>query len=113
MTQGQIKNIATQAGSEMATNLPGGAGSNVAALVSSFSSTNNYLATNIGQLKNVAKPFYDRLIAVRYTNAYPWSGSTTTNDYATANIGQLKNLFSWDIATSTVGDGIPNWWRFN
>ncbi|HVM60286.1 MAG TPA: hypothetical protein VMV72_05400 [Verrucomicrobiae bacterium] len=111
VTQGQVKNIASNAWLEMNANLPGGAGATITALVGSFTSTNNYLPANIGQLKYVAKPFYERLIAVGYTTAYPWASGTTTSDYAIANIGQLKNLFAWDLTYSTAGDGIPNWWR--
>jgi uncharacterized repeat protein (TIGR03803 family) len=111
VNQGQVKNIAAQAKAEMDANLPGGAGSNVLVLVNSFSTSNNYLQANIGQLKNVAKPYYDRLIAAGYPTVYPWTGSTTTNDYASANIGQIKNLFSWDLTHDSVGDGIPDWWR--
>ena len=110
VTQGQVKNIATQAAAELSTNLPGGAGSNVLALVNGFTTANNYLPANNGQLKSVAKPFYDRLITVGYTNAYPWAGAATTNDYAIANVGELKNLFSWDLKDS-IGDGIADWWR--
>lgn len=111
VTQGQVKNMATQAAAELATNLPGGAGSSVLALVSGFSSANDYLPANNGQLKSVAKPFYDRLISVGYTNAYPWAGAVMTNDYAIANGGELKSLFAWDIAKDSIGDGIPDWWR--
>jgi hypothetical protein len=64
-------------------------------------------------LKNVAKPFYDRLIQIGYTNALPWSATTADDkDYAIANIGQVKNLFSWDLTTwlalDNDGDGLTN-----
>src|ERR1043166_42079 len=58
VNQGQVKNVASNAWVEMNANLPGGAGSNVLALISSFSRTNNYQSADIGQLKYVAKPFY-------------------------------------------------------
>lgn len=112
VNQGQLKHIATQARAEMDAQLPGGAGSNIVALINSFSTTNNYFAVNIGQLKAVAKPFYDRLIQVGYTSGYPWNTATTTNDYAIANIGQVKNLFSWDLVTwlalDSDADGLIN-----
>jgi hypothetical protein len=97
VNQGQVKHIAYQAYLEMEQNLPGGAGSNVTSLVNSFSQNANYGTVNIGQLKNIAKPFYDRLIETGHASAYPWAGSP--NDYALANIGQLKNLFSWDLSS--------------
>ena len=108
--QGQVKNMAAAAFAQTDV-LPGGPGATLTTLINSFSPTNNYLLTNIGQLKNVAQPFYDRLIAVGYTNAYPWNPASTSNDYLAANIGQLKNLFSWDLSYSSLNDGIPNWWR--
>lgn len=96
----------------MEASLPGGSGSNVWALVASFSNTNNYRPVNLGQLKYVAQPFYDRLIEVGYTTSYPWSDSINPpNDYALANIGQAKNVFSFDLRLDSDGDGIPDWWE--
>jgi len=115
INQGQLKWMAANVAAELEENLPGGAGSNVWALIDSFSNTNNYRPVNLGQLKYVAKPFYDRLIEVGYTTNYPWSGQP--NDYALANIGQMKNVFSFDVATwmtqDTDEDRIPDWWMFH
>jgi len=100
VTQGQVKNIATNAYLEMEDVLPqfGGAGTAVSNLVFSFTDQGNYQPANLGQLKAVAAPFYDRLIAIGYSTNYPWAGSTNApNDFAMANIGQLKNLFSFDV----------------
>lgn len=103
VVQGQVKNMASNAAAEMDADLPPiGAGSNITALINSFSPTNNYLGVTLGQLKYVAQPFYDRLRVIGYTNAYPWTSSPTTNDYAAANIGQLKNLFAWDLTNFRV-----------
>ncbi|TAN38005.1 MAG: hypothetical protein EPN23_03385, partial [Verrucomicrobia bacterium] len=51
VNQGQVKWLATQAAAELDEDLQhiGGAGSNIAALVSRFSPTNNYLPVNLGQ----------------------------------------------------------------
>ncbi len=112
VNQGQLKHIAWQAHDELADHLPGGAGAQLAAAVAAFSASNNYLPANNGQLKTLAKPFYDRLIAAGLTNQYPWSLVTSDdNDYAPANIGQVKHLFSFDVATDTDGDGLPDWWE--
>ena len=78
--------------------------------------TNDYAAVNLGQLKNVAKPFYDRLIEIGYTSQYPWYNPVNApNDYAAANIGQVKNLFSFDVTYNNDGppgdEGLPNWWE--
>ena len=109
--QGQVKWVATMAYDELEETLPGGAGSNVAALVSGFSPSNNFLPVNLGQLKHVAQPFYARLIAVGYTSQYPWTGAAVTSDYALANLGQVKNLFSFDPGKDEDADGLADWWE--
>src|SRR4051812_29335915 len=62
ITQGQLKNIATAAVAEMDVRLSGGAGDELHSLVSSWSvpapQTNDFGSVNLGQAKNVAKPFY-------------------------------------------------------
>jgi len=110
--QGQVKCIASNAYDEFEANLPGGAGTDVANLVGSFSSVSNYLAVNHGQLKNVAEPFYDRLKEEGYTNAYPWTGTTTDDvSFAAANIGQVKHLFGFDITYDSDSDSLSDWWE--
>ena len=119
VNQGQVKWLVTQMAAELDDDLQyiGGAGSNVEALIASFSPTNNYLPVNLGQLKNVAKPFYDRFWVLALTNCYPvgsgrpypWSNSTNQpNDYALANIGQAKWVFSFNTAVDSDNDGIPD-----
>lgn len=92
----------------------------------------DYAAVNLGQLKHVAKPFYDRLHELGYTGqplaagqTYPWDSSPgPADDYALANIGQVKNVFSFDVSDissfynpyapwgiDSDGDGIPDWWE--
>jgi hypothetical protein len=77
---------------------------------------NDYAAVNLGQLKALVQPFYDRLLALGYTEgplssgSYPWVGGTA-NDYALANLGQLKYLFSFNVKHSSDGTGIPDWWE--
>jgi alpha-tubulin suppressor-like RCC1 family protein/chitodextrinase len=81
--------------------------------------SDDYQAMNVGQLKHVAKPFYDRLAAVGYSGPplvagqlYPWGPST--DDYMVANIGQVKHIFSFDIRSflflkmDSDGDGLIN-----
>jgi len=122
INQGQLKNLATKAYQHLQANLAGNpvwsttAGTNLTTLVTAtLSSTNsayNYSAVNLGQLKTIAKPFYDVLNSVGYTNSvhtstngYPWTGhEAQANDYAMANIGQAKNLFSFDL----TGFGPPS-----
>jgi alpha-tubulin suppressor-like RCC1 family protein/chitodextrinase len=79
----------------------------------------DYQVMNVGQLKRVARPFYDRLAAVQYSGSplnpqqlYPWGASA--DDYAVVNIGQAKFVFSFDVAhflylkMDSDGDGLIN-----
>jgi hypothetical protein len=109
---GQVKWIATNAYTELNANLPNGAGTGILGIITNFTLTNNYYGVNVGQVKNVAKPFWDRLIQEGYTNAYPWTATTTDDcDNAMATIGQLKYVFSFDLIRDTDMDGLPDWWE--
>jgi hypothetical protein len=111
-TAGQLKHIASIAKAELDDSLPDGAGTAVAARVSSFLNSNNYVAVNIGQIKFVAQPFYDRLIAVGAFTGYPWTATATDDmDFAAANIGQLKSVFAFD--PDSDGDGLLDWWEIS
>lgn len=89
-----------------------------------------YAILNQGQLKYLAKPFYDRLLEYGYTGAplitgaaYPWThgpgGESDDDAYAPVNLGQLKYVFSFSIANvvedeynrDSDGDGIPDGWE--
>ncbi|MBX7207317.1 MAG: hypothetical protein K1X78_03305 [Verrucomicrobiaceae bacterium] len=105
---GQLKTLARKAMQAMDDAWPGyGAGPAVHSMAAAWDSPaaagvsrDDYAAVNAGQLKSVAKPFYDRLIQLghRPPNAYPWSSSTASrDDYALVNIGQVKSLFSFEI----------------
>jgi len=123
--QGQIKWLATQAAAEFDDKLQGlgGAGTNISALLAAFSTTNNYLLVNVGQIKATGKPFYDRLaelsgstpylsnaVPLTMTGIYPWtSGTNDDADFAAANIGQAKYTFSMNFDRD--GSGLPDWWE--
>lgn len=128
--QGQLKQIATQAAAELDVVLAplGGAGSSIDALIVAWSQPpggvprEDYAALNQGQLKTVAKLYYDRFAEFGYWPSmvssgqiYPWTNSVTDDEsYATANIGQLKFLFSFDLAATLTPsedfdrDGLSN-----
>jgi hypothetical protein len=110
---GQLKWMATNACNELDYMLPDGAGAAVWSTVQGFSvPTNNWLTVNVGQLKYVAKPFYDRLIEVECKTDYPWTGTTNDDaDYAIANIGQMKNVFSFDLIADGNTNGMPDLWE--
>ncbi len=141
VNQGQVRNIAKQAYEEMkehglidpvaaaaSTNPDDPARRLFLAWQAPATSTDDYRAINLGQLKNVAEPFYARLVddlgytgqpfAPGQTVAHgtrPWSSSTRPADnYALANIGQVKNLFSFDLSqlnSDTDNDGLPDAWE--
>ena len=130
---GQLRNLAKLAKTYLDANLPGGSGQEITALVSSYQppanatsaqlqaiNNANVTAINLGQLRSVAKLFFDRLhllgldtkqnlIAHGYPDKwsgpsgwsgyYPWDPSTTQSvTYTAANIGQLKAAFTYEIS---------------
>jgi formylglycine-generating enzyme required for sulfatase activity len=92
--QGQLKWMASRAYIVMTNVLNyangGAAVSNM--IFNVFTPSNNFQAVNLGQVKFVAAPFWDWLIAEGEESAYPWSG-LNENDFALATIGQIKRAF--------------------
>ena len=137
LNSGQLKTLASCAFDELQEKLPyvvwqgytNAPGVKLSSLVTAWStnlvSGDNYAGVNQGQLKAVAKYFYDVLGEAGYvvghglppsgwTNgAYPWTASTNAPDaYAGANIGQAKYLFSFDVTVfSSDGDSLPDYWE--
>jgi hypothetical protein len=107
LNEGQLKNMATQAYNELQYRLPSSIwltpqGQALTSLITVWnpSSGDAYAVVNLGQLKTVAKPFYDVLAQAGYPNStYPWTG-IGADDYSAANIGQAKHLFSFDLSLS-------------
>lgn len=114
---GQLKWMATNAYDELNASLVpfGGAGTNVQDIVFALGATNNGLVANVGQLKAVAAPFHERLIAVGYSRPEPWTSGTTTDDVdrAVATLGQLKQVFAFDFAGDADSDGLADWLESN
>lgn len=98
---GQLKHMAAKAAAAMNDELPGGAGTSINDLVASWAAAaapgvvrDDFQPLNLGQLKHVAKLFYDRL-----SLPYPWTGGEARqDDYLWANVGQLKNVFSFELS---------------
>jgi formylglycine-generating enzyme required for sulfatase activity len=111
---GQLKWMATQARTAMAANLntandydplaPADLTARVSYQVDHFSSAYNYLPVNAGQVKAVAKPFYNWLMNEGLATNYPWAGSSAVN-YFVVNLGELKNLFSFPVSRKNT-DGM-------
>ena len=79
----------------------------------------DFKVVNQGQLKAVAKLFYERLNEIYSPFGYskPWTDDDnplTTSDteddvsFAVANLGQLKNIFSFDLARDSDDDGMSD-----
>ena len=124
--RGQAKWIARCAVAEFDAMLVGvgGAGPLLRDLDQCLPVMNNSAPLNLGQLKNLAKPFYDRLqqladsvpqiIDVRPPEVtgqpYPWTDDPTDDEnYARALIGQVKYAFSFNFDRDS--DGLPDWWE--
>ncbi len=117
---GQLKTVAVAAATEMNLRLPGGAETTINTLISAWLqpaapgvSRDDYAALTVGQLKYVAKSFYDRL---GLSGSYPWTASSADDDdYALANLGQLKYVFNFHIlvpgVTDTDADGLADSWE--
>jgi hypothetical protein len=129
INQGTLKNLALGAITELQAQLPSAvlSNSNAVALqnliagwtTNPATNADNYAAVNQGQLKYIAKQFYDLLGSGSYTaglglqptnwtGTYPWPASATNADpYSLANIGQAKYVFSFDL-TAPAGQ-VPAW----
>lgn len=128
---GQLKAIATKAITAMNASLPGGAGVELNQLLAGWRAPvapgivrNDFAAVNQGQLKAVARMFYDRLAELNYVGQplvagqlYPWTESADDDlTHAAVNLGQVKYLFSFELAgvvsnPDSDGDGLPDDWE--
>lgn len=114
INQGQLKNLVSAAVDEMNARLTGGAGSGLNQMVNLWSANSanadDFAVANIGQVKALAKPVYDRLLdAGQITALPPWltTQSLAIDDFAAANIGQAKYAFSFEIPLTFVPGGDP------
>jgi hypothetical protein len=130
---GQLKAIAAKGVEAMNAWLPGGAGEELNQLLASWrepaevgQERHDYAALTHGQLKAVAKMFYDRLADYGYTGPplsegriYPWTESGEDDvSFAVVNLGQVKFLFSFGLdlimppdPNDVDGDGLPDLWE--
>ncbi len=130
LNHGQLKQLAAKAYDELEYQLPGGAGPLLTALIaewylppgSAAPQPDGYASVNIGQLKNLAKLFYDRFAQINYREVplfglpagqpYPWStGTADDDDFALATIGQAKLLFSFEPGGDPDGDYLASGWE--
>lgn len=150
VTLGQLKFVAAQAKKHLDVALAsvGGAGPEIHMIVDAFEprgnvsytpeerariSEYNFSPCNLGQIKAIAKPFYDRLSAVGYDSranliargypqtwdyTFPWNPDTAQEEnYVPGNLGQLKMIFSFSLTgfdtshTDADEDGLRDEWE--
>lgn len=145
---GQLMVIAQLAADYLNDSAAGGAGGEINDMVAGFKQNGAvgrdeyFSAVTVGQVINVAKPFYDRLHELQNVvwpsgmefvgggGRYPWPDLPSNAPapaklpyYDAANIGQIKYLFSWSLSESSAseslpggtdgnGNGIPDWWEY-
>lgn len=117
-TVGQAKHAVQKAHQYLEAELAsiGGSGAEVTALYNSYCLTaptppsNDLQPLTIGQLKYLAKPFYDRINSAEVnlntsalnpasTEIYPWTtDQSDDSDLSTATLGQLKFVFSFNLS---------------
>lgn len=101
--------------------------------VSSGANVDNFAPLNLGQLKSISAPFYERFDELSIDplgptslnlvptgagySIYPWTDATEDDlNYALAQLGQLKHVLGFQLGSHWVpttdgdGDGIPDWW---
>ncbi len=117
---GQLKHMASKAFAELEAQLYGGAGPALTAMIAKWKAPpapgvirDDFAAVNLGQLKAVANPFYERLIEAYIADRFPWAdGENLRDDEAIANLGQLKQVFSFDPAgADSDKNGLPDRWE--
>jgi hypothetical protein len=113
---GQLKSMAKRAAQEMRSQYAGtgGAGTTIDAMLTAWEITplagatrDDYAALTVGQLKQVASKYYERLAVLSGdpSASYPWAGGVgVADDYALANVGQLKAVFAFSIGSGSVTD---------
>lgn len=104
LNQGQLKLLASRAWLQMELSLPGGAGAAITQMINQWRiarpQTDDYSVVNIGQMKKVARPFYERLAGLSLLTLPTWideAGAGNADDYAAANLGQAKAIFSFTL----------------
>jgi hypothetical protein len=74
-------------------------------------SHNDFTAVSQGQLKSVAKRFYNRLDTLYSPFPYPAAWTAAQEDdahYALVNLGQVKRMFAFDLDGDSDGDRVSD-----
>lgn len=95
--RGQLGWLAVNAGEELESKLPGGANDAIRAGLTNIISGVQGVPVNLGQLKQISSPYYQRLIEEGVVADYPWDGLGALSDFSPVNIGQVKNAFNFQF----------------
>lgn len=114
-TQGQVKWIASAGCAALAAAgaTQDGCGPEIVARVAAFTPASNDCPVTLGQLKNVAAPFWARLGELGAVGEDPpWQGRAG-DDFALVAVGQVKRAFNFDVRAELEdvdgdGDGTPD-----
>ncbi|MEA3189092.1 MAG: hypothetical protein QOD99_2922 [Chthoniobacter sp.] len=122
-THKQLNALAIAAIAQLNEHVPGGEGEILSSLAVTLSGSsaiaNDDAVVTVGQLKTLAKPFYDRLFEIGYTDRYPWTDlQLGASDNAIVDIEKVRNVFSFDVMNTdkthdTDHDGLPDWWELH
>lgn len=116
INQGQLKNFMRGAIEEMNASLPGGAGSELNALLAAWradsSESDDFAVANQGQLKAMGKMIRARLAAMGIPSAAITTAEPADDDdHAPANQGQAKFVFNFLLLGDSDGDGFNDTWE--
>ncbi len=141
VTLGQLKWVATQTHKELSALLPQGLSFECHSLFADAKapyeegyqdwSKGNYKVATLGQVKHVAKAFYDELNQISEAwvreqlgslghdlntlGQYPWTDTLDDDsNRSIANLGQLKSIFAFDVRADNeeTPDGLPDLFEY-
>lgn len=128
LNQGQLKQMALAAFVELEEILPGGSGTALTQLLDQWtqvgedgvrvprltSETDDFAIVNLGQLKETARLFYDRLAQEGLVRARPW-GWVEQDDFAPVNVGQAKAVFAFETNLNADANlnNLPDLWELS
>ncbi|MEI8138786.1 MAG: LamG-like jellyroll fold domain-containing protein [bacterium] len=95
--RGQLCWMAEMAKAELEANIPGGANDAIREGLASMEAGDHAGPVNLGQLKQVVAPYYQRLIEEGALTDYPWADYGLLADYSPVNVGQVKQAFSFQL----------------
>jgi len=95
--RGQLCWLAETATAEMDSKLPGGPSAAMRSGLTNLMVGDQSRLVNLGQLKQMLVPYYQRLIEEGVVAGYPWDGFGILSDYSPVNIGQVKQAFSFEL----------------